>query len=112
MTAYSLLPSRATRRERPDVPGHRFVAETRTRATKTATLVFNPTTPTETEIGGDAGILQNGNVEYCASAGGLDMILATDEVTLDSAHGSLEGKLPGNTFTEASEYRVHPGVQW
>ena len=56
--------------------------------TKTATLVFNPTTPTYSFFGGDAGILQNGNVEYCASAGGPGTTGVIYEVYVapDSAH--------------------------
>ena len=64
---------------------HRFVPETR-RDNEDSTLVFNPTTPTYSFFGGDAGILQNGNVEYCASAGGPGTTGVIYEVTPDSAH--------------------------
>lgn len=39
-------------------------------AGKTATLIFNPATPTYSTFGGNAAVMKNGNVEYCETAGG------------------------------------------
>ena len=81
---------------------------------KTATLAFHPTAPTYSFFGGNAGVLKNGNVEFCESAGGPGTTGVIYEVTPDSsAHTVCQMQI-----TVQYSYRgqripsLYPGVQW
>ena len=80
---------------------------------KTATLTFNPTTA-YSFFGGNAEVLKNGNVEYCASAGGPGIAGDIFEVTQGSNSQTVwrmqvMGQYPYRGQRIPSLY---PGVQW
>ena len=54
---------------------------------KTATLGFHPTAPSYTYFGGNAEVLKNGDVEYCATTGGPGTAGDVYELTQDSCAG-------------------------
>ena len=80
----------------------------------TATITFNPTTPAYSFFGGNNAVLKNGNVEYCASAGGPGTAGDIYEVTQDSTASTIWHL----TVTGQYAYRgqripsLYPGVQW
>lgn len=80
----------------------------------TATLTFHPTTPTYSFFGGNNAVLKNGNVEYCATAGGPGTSGDIYEVAQDSAASTIWHML----ITGQEAYRgqripsLYPGVQW
>ena len=83
---------------------------------KTATVVFNPTTPDYSFFGGNAEVLANGNVEYdeCASTALPANNAAIHEVTQttppqDVWKMTIAGQFAYRGFRMPSLY---PGVQW
>jgi hypothetical protein len=84
-------------------------------AAKTATLTFHGSTPYYNYFGGNAAVLQNGNIEYCEAAGGP---MANQgeiyEITPDSNsqvvwHMQVNGQL---TYRGQRMPSFYPGVQW
>ncbi len=81
---------------------------------KTATLAFHPTAPTYSFFGGNAALLENGNVEFCEAAGGPGTTGVIYEVTQDSSAQTVWQM----TITGQYAYRgqripsLYPGVRW
>jgi len=82
--------------------------------TKTATLAFNPTTPTYSFFGGNAALLKNGNVEYCEAAGGPGTAGVIYEVTQDSSAQTVwQMQVTGQYVYRGQRISsLYPGVQW
>lgn len=79
----------------------------------TATLTFHPTAPSYSNFGGNAEALQNGNVEYCESAGGPGFAGDVYEVTPDG--GQMIWKMQSAGLFVYRGQRIpslYPGVQW
>jgi arylsulfate sulfotransferase len=82
--------------------------------TKTATLAFNPTTPTYSFFGGNAALLKNGNVEFCEAAGGPGTAGVIYEVTQDSSTQTVwQMQVTGQYVYRGQRISsLYPGVQW
>jgi arylsulfate sulfotransferase len=82
---------------------------------KTATLVFNPTTPDYSWFGGNAQILNNGNVEYNECGATMP---ANNSVVLEVTQTSPPQTIWKMNLTGQYAYRamripsLYPGVQW
>jgi hypothetical protein len=83
-------------------------------AAKTATLTFHPTAPTFSTFGGNAAMLNNGNIEYCESAGGPGTAGDIYEVTQDSSAQTVWKMLITGQFAYRGQRlpSLYPGVQW
>ncbi len=84
-------------------------------ASMTATLTFNPTTPTYSFFGGNAAVLANGNVEYCEAAGGPTGTSGTIyEVTQDSTVQTVWQLQVSGVYAYRGQRipSLYPGVQW
>jgi arylsulfate sulfotransferase len=81
---------------------------------RTATLVFNPMAPTYSIFGGNAGVLKNGNVEYCEAAGGPGVAADLYEVTQDgSAQTVWQMQITGQYAYRGQRIpSLYPGVEW
>jgi len=82
--------------------------------TKTATLVFNPVAPTYSFFGGNAGVLKNGNVEFCESAGGPGVAADIYEVMQDSIAQTVWQMQIATQYAYRGQRipSLYPGVQW
>ena len=81
----------------------------------TATLTFNPTTPTYSFFGGNAAVLANGNVEYCEAAGGPTGASGTIyEVTQDSSVQTVWQMQVSDVYAYRGQRipSLYPGIQW
>jgi arylsulfate sulfotransferase len=81
----------------------------------TATLTFNPTTPTYSYFGGNGTVLANGDVEYCEAAGGAAENSGTIyEVTLDSTPQAVWQMQVGGELAYRGQRipSMYPGIQW
>ena len=78
----------------------------------TATLAFNPTTPDYSFFGGNAEVLENGNVEYDECAAGVNA--AIFEVTQASPSQTVwQMHITGsNAYRGIRTPSLYPGVQW
>jgi len=83
---------------------------------KTATLAFHPTTPEYSFFGGNAEILQNGNVEYdeCASTAYPANNAVVYEVTQTTPPQTVwQMRITGQYAYRAMRIpSLYPGVQW
>jgi arylsulfate sulfotransferase len=81
---------------------------------KTATLAFHPTAPTYSIFGGNAGVLKNGNVEFCESAGGPGVAGDIYEVTQDSSAQTVwQMQIAGQYAYRGQRIpSLYPGVEW
>jgi arylsulfate sulfotransferase len=81
---------------------------------KTATLVFNPTTPLYSFFGGNSAVLKNGNVEYCDTAGGPGVAGEIYEITETSSPEQVWSmKVTGEYLYRGQRIpSLYPGVQW
>ena len=85
---------------------------------KTATIALNPTAPVFSFFGGNAAVLNNGNVEYCESAGNHGG--AIYEVTRDSNAKEIwemqsvidSAQLYPFAYRGQRIPSMYPGVQW
>lgn len=81
---------------------------------KTATITFNPTTPAYSLFGGNAGVLKNGNVEYCQTTQPGAVTGNIYEVTQTSSsqtvwHLQITGE---DAYRGQRIPSMYPGVQW
>jgi arylsulfate sulfotransferase len=81
---------------------------------KTATLTFHPTAPTYSFFGGNAEVLNNGNVEYCDTAGGPGVAGDIYEVMQDSNAQTVWKMLITGQYAYRGQRipSLYPGVQW
>ena len=78
---------------------------------KTATLMFSPRAPSYSFFGGNAAVLNNGNVEFCESAGSREI----DEVLQQQGTPQIAWKMLVNGQYAYRGQRIpsmYPGVQW
>ena len=75
---------------------------------KTATIGFHLTAPAYSFFGGNAKVLQNGNVEFCETVGD------TYEVTQDAIAQTVWRMSVGNAYSYRNQRMpsLYPGVQW
>ena len=80
----------------------------------TAEIAFHLTTPEYSFFGGNAGMLKNGNVEFCEAAGGPGTAGKIYEVTQgDSAKAVWQMEIPGSYVYRGQRIpSFYPGVQW
>lgn len=80
----------------------------------TATLAFNPTAPTFSVFGGNAAVMNNGNVEFCESANGPGFTGAVYEWTQGSSPQIVWQLLESGQYTYRGQRlpSMYPGVQW
>jgi arylsulfate sulfotransferase len=80
----------------------------------TATLTFNPTTPTYSFFGGNNAVLANGNVEYCEAAGGPGEAGDIYEVTQESTPATIWHMFVNGQYVYRGQRvpSLYPGVQW
>jgi arylsulfate sulfotransferase len=81
---------------------------------KTATLVFNPAAPSNSFFGGNTAVLNNGNVEYCESAGGPGTAGDIYEVLQQSSPQTVWKMLIAGQYPYRGQRipSLYPGVQW
>jgi len=80
----------------------------------TATLGFHATAPTYSFFGGNAGVLTNGNVEFCEAAGGSGTTGVIYEATQDSSAQTVwQMQIKGRYAYRGQRIpSLYPGVQW
>ena len=82
---------------------------------KTATLAFHPTAPMYSFFGGNAAVLENGDVEFCEAAGGSN---ETSGIIYEVTHDSSAQTVWQMQVAAQYVYRgqripsLYPGVQW
>ena len=82
---------------------------------KTATLAFHPTAPMYSFFGGNAALLNNGDVEFCeAAVGPQENSGVIDEVTEDSSPQTVWQMQVAGLYVYRGQRipSLYPGVQW
>jgi hypothetical protein len=81
---------------------------------KTATITVNPMAPAYSFFGGNAEVLQNGDLEFCESADGSSVAGDIYEVTQDSSAQTVwQMQVAGRYVYRGQRIpSLYPGVQW